>query len=254
MSHIFICNVVLGLGLAATAHQAFQFEAATVKKTPPFDNRQGTVSGGSCRGIDSSASVSGLFEIPLGRCIFKNASVGQMIAATFPVQSSIQSVSQLVRGGPDWLWDAFDLEGKAENPSTVRQDQLLQMLRAFLIDRFKLQYHLEHKTVPGYRLVIAKAGHKLKPGTGPLSGIRNARGSKSASNASIALLARSLSRDLGPVIDRTGLEGSYAFELSGDASVFTILEEQLGLRLEPERVTLDFIVIDSAEKPPAGLN
>jgi bla regulator protein BlaR1 len=76
------------------------------------------------------------------------------------------------------------------------------------------------------------------------------------SKASMELLASEISAAAGrPVVDQTGLKGNYDFTLKwGDddpdaPSIFTAIEEQLGLKLEPAKAAIDFLVIDRAEKP-----
>jgi uncharacterized protein (TIGR03435 family) len=129
--------------------------------------------------------------------------------------------------------------------------------------------------MPVYALVVAKHGSRLKESTGEGTGIRAGRGEISGGKVAIAVLARILSSRVGrPILDRTGLKGNYDFKLewTPDAaepmkggpgekaeaapaadlsgpSIFTALQEQLGLKLEATKAPVDIIIIDRAEKP-----
>jgi uncharacterized protein (TIGR03435 family) len=172
----------------------------------------------------------------------------------------------LITGGPDWVKsgdERFNIEAKVEDPTKATQQQLEAMLQALLIDRFKLKFHREQKDVPGFALVIAKNGSKLKETKSEevVMSIREAV--KPIPGQPIAIKARKYSMprlaDLltrfGPrqIIDATGLPGAYDFELSWDEtagpSLFSALQEQLGLRLEPRKVPVSYFVIDSARRP-----
>jgi len=123
--------------------------------------------------------------------------------------------------------------------------------------------------MPGYALVVAKGGFKLKAveKTGS-SGTSNNGGrvrTLTATKCSMVDLADDVARSLGQmVVDRTGLEGVYDFELrfinddlssnasdvDGVPSLFTALRDTLGLRLQPEKVPVDIIVVDHLERVP----
>jgi uncharacterized protein (TIGR03435 family) len=180
-----------------------------------------------------------------------------------------EGIDNLVSGGPAWAKsDRFDIEAKAEQPTT--REQLLLMLQGLLADRFKLRMHRDTKMVQGFALVVEKDGPKLKPATGNeehpgtiLPG--PAPYSISGQSVLMSALASSLSGRGQPVTDKTGLTGRYTFTLQylpdtlGTAPpargrpdlplLFQALREQLGLRLEPEKTPLNVIIIDSAEKP-----
>jgi uncharacterized protein (TIGR03435 family) len=160
------------------------------------------------------------------------------------------------------------------------------MLQPVLAERFKLQAHHEIKDRPVYALVVAKGGPKLKaaqsgeahPNTDKANpnGMHHgstifatAPGQITGEAASTGDLALTLSdrgeQSLGrPVIDKTGLAGKYDFTLqlpppaSGDdaqqtvATLFTAVQEQLGLKLEPTTAPTDYLVIDHIERPSAN--
>lgn len=185
-------------------------------------------------------------------------------------------------GGPKWIGASkFDLEAKMEEADLsvyrgLTLEQRHQMLQALLADRFKLVIHHELKEFPAYALVIAKSGPRLQAAiaeqtmSGDIKGIaglvtQSQRGLLSVQGFSMEGLASLLSgySDVGrKVVDKTGLKGNYNFTLrwapndraitASDASgpsIFTAIQEELGLKLEPSRTMLDTIVIDHAEKP-----
>ena len=150
-------------------------------------------------------------------------------------------------------------------PLMERWKQSQLMLQAILANRFALKAHRETRDLPIYELTIAKGGSKMKQTT-PDSGGGNANyasGKVTAHEISIESLAANLSFAVGRVVvNKTGLEGGYDFTLDyapdgADASdtrpsIFTALEEQLGLKLEPARGPVDVIVVDHIERPTAN--
>jgi uncharacterized protein (TIGR03435 family) len=180
----------------------------------------------------------------------------------------------------------YDVSAKAEH--AVSRDQMLRMLQALLVDRFKLVLHRETKEVPVYALVVGKGGPKLHPSDTPKSEGANPRtpsragGSEPKSghlifrNESMADFAWALSRSAATgdrvVLDYTGLDGTYDFELKFERvgappvgaetrelaaglegpSIFEAVQEQLGLRLESKKGAVEFLIVDSVEKPSAN--
>lgn len=139
------------------------------------------------------------------------------------------------------------------------------MVRTLLADRFKLVTHSETRELPVYELVAAKGAPKLgetkREGTTMNHG--RAHIQVEGSN-SFAILAEELSKEVGrPVIDKTGVAGRYDLEVrwtpdnmtasgaSADTppSIFTALEEQLGLKLKSAKAPIPVLVIDHAEMP-----
>ena len=179
-------------------------------------------------------------------------------------------------GGPAWTeTEKFDLNAGSESKlneqiaalSTEQGKQAKrQMLQALLADRFQLKVHTEMREMPIYALVVAKGGAKLSTqGTSgaTVPGLSSGRGriAVQAANDALAILAYELSWRLGrPVIDRTGLQGKYnlTLEWAEDGgtsagtvgpSLFTAIQEQLGLRLESTRGPVQVLIIDHAERP-----
>jgi uncharacterized protein (TIGR03435 family) len=165
-----------------------------------------------------------------------------------------------------------------------RESQLEEMLRGLLAERFKLQVHHTSTELSVYELVTVKSGPKLMPSvarapspdqdnaTKPRSWIRFAgKGLLEGNDADAATLVTALSMqpEIGGrlVIDKTGLAGKYDFTLrwtpdmgqgadppAADAgpTLFTALQDELGLRLQPTKAAVDVIVIDHVDLPTAN--
>jgi uncharacterized protein (TIGR03435 family) len=191
--------------------------------------------------------------------------------------------------GPKWIDSArFDIEAKAdgsvmEQLKTLdrkqRGAQMRTMFQQLLAERFKLAVHWETRELPVYALVVAKGGPKLQAtkdvngGSGSSSNGDQSGMQLTVTNRTLAELAETLtqelSRELGRnVVDKTGIEGKYDVTLkwtrgtdtapvSGDTglppdsapSIFTAIQEQLGLKLEPAKGPVQVLVIDHAEMP-----
>jgi uncharacterized protein (TIGR03435 family) len=169
-------------------------------------------------------------------------------------------------------------------PPKSTAEQLRQMLKALLTERFDLRAHLESRRAPVYLLTVKNAA-KLKPGKeisldtdavqkASVSALRELRSSSSASGsmmrwpgATMAQFAESLSSRLErQVVDKTGLTGRYAVELRWDSSqgqsssddpgrwppLSVALEEQLGLRLTSDAQDLEVLVVDAARSSPTA--
>jgi uncharacterized protein (TIGR03435 family) len=198
---------------------------------------------------------------------------------------AFQLQEQQLVGEPKWTTsDHWNIDARiaAEDMATLRElnyHQRLSMFQAILTERFGLRVHHETRTLPVYALVVAKGGPKMTPskprpddpgGMQGDPGVLNAsRGKETGRGAMMEFLAEDLSDELGrKVLDRTGLTGRYDFTLtwtpddsaaatggsaaSGAAqgpSLFTAVQEQLGLKLEPVKAPVDVVVIDHLEKP-----
>jgi len=167
---------------------------------------------------------------------------------------------------PPWTRGEFyDIAAKTSAPST--EDQIRVMLQSLLAERFQLAYHRESRMLSVYQMVVAKSGSKLvesKSGEG--SNPRTTRISYPLPHTSMAELALKL-QELGavslPVVDRTGLTGYFDITLTfpegsrptdrpgggNEADIFSILEKQLGLKLEEKKSATEVLVVDRAERP-----
>lgn len=158
-----------------------------------------------------------------------------------------------VSGGPDWISsDRYDIAAKAENEDTLTMEQAMRMLRPILVSRFQLRFHRETKEMPVYELVVGKNGSKINGSSADAKGENSLRVNASgvhveAIKEPMEQLARQLSTGDRPVLDKTGLAGYYAFKLDwlpanrnrepdvDTPSMFTAVQEQLGLKLEPAK-------------------
>ena len=198
------------------------------------------------------------------RITFTFASLKNLIRAAYNVRSQHDIEA------PAWMESAtFDVV--ANVPPGATRDQANLMLQNLLADRFQLKVHRSTKELPIYALVVAKNGPKLKVSVANPDAPRP-RGTLSSSGRkkfefdrwTMANFARTLESDVDrPVIDMTGLEGTYDIRLEFAETkptfgapdpqapeLFTALTEQLGLRLESRRGPVDVLVVDSALRQP----
>jgi uncharacterized protein (TIGR03435 family) len=167
----------------------------------------------------------------------------------------------------------FDIEAKAlptdnGTPRKLADKQLEAMLIPLLTDRFHLKAHLQLKTLPVYELTVSRSGPKIqfsqidgKNGSASLNRSRNDV-TLTARQTSTTDLADMLSDEVHrKVIDKTGLKGFADITLkwtaddatdAGDEhilSIFTAIQEQLGLKLQPSKGPVETLVIDHVEMP-----
>jgi uncharacterized protein (TIGR03435 family) len=189
-----------------------------------------------------------------------------------------------ISGLPGWAWsEKYDVIAQTDSsPSAERFRSMLQMM---LADRFQVQLHSETRQMKGYALVQDKRAKPLKlheGECGPNSGKRGeVCGGFAINPASLdgvrvdmKQLASTLAqqRDVGrPVVDKTGISGLFDLHLQwtssspispagqlpatvadDSGSIFTALQEQLGLRLDSESVATEILAVDRAERPSAN--
>ncbi|HEY1760741.1 MAG TPA: TIGR03435 family protein [Bryobacteraceae bacterium] len=191
---------------------------------------------------------------------------GRFFVSGTPVMWSLAYAYHLkelqITGALAWLSafdSAYDIEGKPASPVTDEQCRL--MVQSLFADRFKLAAHMEMKESPVYLLTIGKNGTKLREGGGvKLNGSVQVDASGKpdwADGWTASQLAGYLAEWAGrPVVDRTGLTGRYGVTLDfsrkdGDdrPSVFTAVQEQLGLKLDAGKAPIEMLVVDHIEKP-----
>src|SRR5215467_8413642 len=185
--------------------------------------------------------------------------------------------------GPRWLTELTTdprqvtrFEIVAKIPENATKDQVPLMLQKLLEDRFKLKVHRESRPMQVYSLEVSRSGHKLNSSVangGRPPGCARAIGSGETYSAAadcsgismaqfaqqLAALAPAYFRE-GPVVDRTGLSGTFDFrlewrrldELQAGASGQTIFEavSKLGLSLEKKRETAEMLIVDNCERMP----
>lgn len=251
--------------LVAVTHAAQRpapaFEVAAIKRSDP-----------DARGFRYGTQ-------PGGRWVMENMSIATLIREAYPVQ-----VRELV-GAPDWIRsDLYNVNAKASGEPT--REQMMMMLRTLLADRFKLAAHYEYQQRPVFVLVIARSDGRIGPNLLPsrvdCEAVNAARragrepdGPLPSNGAPpcaittngqvmrmgglpISELVEFLGEPEGRiVIDKTGLTGGYEFTMRyrespgplNSPSLFTALEEQLGLKLVSDRAALSVLVIDHIERP-----
>ena len=236
----------------------------------PFDFAQGTQSAPKFDVTSVKPNAGGQEYVkfdpqPGGRLSITNASLRMVMGWAYGVQDT-----QLA-GGPDWVGSArFDFLAKAEgNPTT---SEMRVMLRSLLVDHFKLAFHNETRELPVYSLNRIHNDGKLGPQLAlsaeskcgaPADGDSRQRrcefdvrwANVHGHGLPMELLTTTLAGFTArPVVDRTEITAPVDFDLTwgtdaNGPSIFTAVEEQLGLKLEPSRAPVGILVIDRAEKP-----
>jgi uncharacterized protein (TIGR03435 family) len=198
---------------------------------------------------------------------------GSRVVGTASTLADMITVAYDVRydqtsNGPGWInSDRFDIEAKAPGDVPPTNEQFRLMMQDLLSERFQLRLHHETRDLPVYALVVGKNGAKLKvsdPDAREGGSVRSrAEGlHMETKKGSMAALARRLSSSAGrPVIDKTGLTGTYEYTLdwfpatqiptpeSTVPSLFIAVQEQLGLRLDSTTAPQEVLVIDSVQRP-----
>jgi uncharacterized protein (TIGR03435 family) len=202
----------------------------------------------------------------------------------------LEAQAEMVRGLIMWAYDLknyqvisppavlsgigdtmYDIAAKAEGETPPTKAVFRQMLQGLLADRFKLQVHWENRERPVYELVVGKSGPKLKqsapdatPGGRLQVNGRNYEVTRTKATISDVVDAISNAFLDRPVVDKTGLEGTYDIKLvytpstranaggepgPDDISVFTAVQDQLGLKLEARTASVRTMVVDRVERP-----
>jgi uncharacterized protein (TIGR03435 family) len=260
-AHLLTVSVVAALCVVVVAQRP-EFEVASVKLHTSDDQR-----------VMMAA-------LPGGRFVAANTPLRFLIRTAFQLQED-----QVV-GGPNWLaTDRFDIEARAPELPGPPNAQLPAMLRSLLADRFKLTTHSERRELPVFALERMRRDGSLGPGLRPTAcpelaaDLSRPQPCSTVQTGVGSLTLRGMPFDqvtpfLSPavsrvVVDRTGLDGRYDIELrwtpeqpervpgggeppAGDPnalSIFTAVQEQLGLRLNSTRATVEVLVIDTVEHP-----
>ena len=149
------------------------------------------------------------------------------------------------------------------------------MLQTLLTDRFNLKVHRETKEMAVYALVVGKNGPRFKEsaaGTNQVAnhGVNGRNQTVTGSKYTMAMLVGDVGGYFGvdrPVVDKTGLSGEYDLKIEAtpefrmnrtsefaDLSIFTALQDQLGLKLESQKGAIEILVVDHFEKPGSAAN
>jgi uncharacterized protein (TIGR03435 family) len=237
----FLALLAIGLTTVAAWAQP-SFEVATIKPAVPSS------------GAGGQASTSG------DTVSFRNTTLLNILVRAFQLKFPNQVE------GPSWIFtERYDIVARA--PANTPKDQIAAMLRTLLMERFKPVLHHETRDFPSYALALGKKPLALRPAQDANQAKDSAavvRGRRQFKDTSTAALAGLLSQMLrAPVLDETGLQGGYDFSLERSLeeaggvnnpavtapSIFTLIED-LGLKMEPRKTSLDVVVIDSGEKVP----
>jgi uncharacterized protein (TIGR03435 family) len=250
------------------------FEVASVRQSPP--DSQGTS-----------------FQVAPLRFRVLDATVDGLIRFAYDIRSDDQ-----LKKGPRWTsTERFDIDAKIDDAQagatkkllpTQQIDQYRLMMQSLLISRFALKVSTQMEELPVFALELTKGGPKMNPTAIPPNSqahpfpslIGWSRGEVEAHAMTMPLLSEELSgdQDIGgrPVIDETGLKGSYDFELhftplarramgtndavhqegsrasaedNNEVPLTAALEEQLGLKLSAQKAPVKVLVIDHVEQP-----
>ena len=180
-----------------------------------------------------------------------------------------------VLNAPDWTRaKRWHIEGFAGVPGQPNREQMASLVRKLLADRFGLVMHREQREMRVFALVTAKGGPKMTPSADDPNGPMHENDSQSGGQAAMRVKNVSMGELAGmlmrlfldrPVVDQTGLTRRYDFQLnwtqdetraptdgSAPPGLFTAIQEQLGLKLEPAKAPVDVMVIDKVEQPGAN--
>ena len=252
-------SVGMAAGVQAQSADTVGFEVATIRPSAPEEHARSL----GWEGRRFSAHYT---------------TISQMVQFAYNLQA------KQVVGAPGWLDTAtYDIEGQAEagDPTAAEFRGMMQRL---LAERLGMKTHWAAQTMSAYELVVAKGGPKLQVAKGQndpkaeiAAGVRIQRGPHEwmrvlGVRGTMPQLAAELQRveTDRPVVDRTGLKGEFDFEMTatsakpffegegpdtGDAApplIFTAIQEQLGLRLEPVKTAVECLVVDAVERPSAN--
>ena len=235
--------VVIANALSGAAQTPPAFDVAAIKPVPrPFPT------GG------------GAWTVTHGRFRAETCYVRGLIAWAYGVPGS------QVRGGPDWLDpEPYYIDARAADPE-AGPDQIREMSKTLLAERFKLVVHRETQQGQVYTMTVAKGGSKLQDAKDGHRNWINWTGPGRVTfeeNQGLAGLVNIASALLGaPVIDETGLKSSYNFNLEftdprdprprqpdAPPDLIPAMQEQLGLRLQATKAPVEVLIIDHMERP-----
>jgi uncharacterized protein (TIGR03435 family) len=274
------CALISVLGVISYAQTADQtkwvFDVVSLKPTGPdvhmIGSPQGTPENLRAFAVTARDLICYAYDL---RCVMV------MSGSSDPRYSYAAHPPNLV-GDTGWIGtDQYDLAAKADPsvleawkklPSGEQQQRLREMVRAMLVDRFHLKAHIEKRSLAAFALLVAKGGAKVTPTPPTQPKDHDQRpwdldlGLIAGHGQTMDSLAQMLwtKREIGSkqIVDRTGLTGKYDFALKwtpeGDpenasgVSLFTAIQEQLGLKLKPVKAPMDVVIADSIEKPTAN--
>jgi uncharacterized protein (TIGR03435 family) len=262
MARLLVLVSLVGVGLvgvptiraqAAQADAEPAFEVATIKPGSP-----------DARGFGMRISGRRFSTI--------HASLSDLVAFAYGLHP------RQITGGPAWLeTEKYDLLAEASAESKPNSLAMRAMVQKLIVDRFGLTFHRDRKTLSVYAIVIGKGGPKFLNSPGEANGNPGygfqGLGKMTVSNARIVDFAGWMQRYVvdRPVVDRTEISGRFNFTLNwtpdesqfiglagqlgvlkGDVEqpdLYTAIQQQLGLKLESTKLSVEVLVIDHVEKP-----
>ena len=224
------------------------FDVASIKLADPDKKRDG-------------------FDLKGKHVLIENVPVTTMLIFAYSMSP------KQIFGVPDWAKsEHWDVDGLADVEGTPSLAQTQGMIRQLLSDGFGLKVHRETREVSGYVLTVAKGGPKIAKSQGAPNGSPRQNSHMNAGQRDIKFTNNTMNEFAQamqfyisePVSDRTALPGRWDFELKWTADemrapvedaapgVFTAVQEQLGLKLEPVKAPMDVLVVDSIQKPTSN--
>ena len=268
--HSWLRVAVLGLTASGIAVAQVGAPSASIGNAAPVKLPEWDVV--SVKQMDPNSCTGGS-----GSLLEKDGLTFHCVPLLFVVKSAYQIMeSSRILGAPEWmkggtLWEIHAKvagEDAAGFYKLTRSERDL-MVRALLADRLHMKAHLEKREMPVYDLVVAKGGPKMKESRPEENDKAKMASSRGGEIEAVAMTMDGLPWMLGeitgrPVVNKTGLTAKYDFTVqylpgaqeatddTSKTSIFTALEEQLGLKLVPARDMVDVLVIDSIEQPAAN--
>jgi uncharacterized protein (TIGR03435 family) len=295
--------------VAASAPKKLVFDAASIKLYEPKFFGPNEFYGFACHGTDGIRAAQfgngadPAQHVPLGRC------VGDSVGLRFLLFYAFDLPQWQLQFGPNAAAlrnETYQIQASSGDPTNTTLSQLKQMLQTMITDRFNMKSHRDNQEFPGYAMVVAKGGPKLKESSGPEEGptaYYRSRGEMAIKGkTTLDTLARWLAETtnggiaLAPVVNKTGLTAIYEYDFvkNGTASggvrgngganpknppnttgmgpeeyaryivqvrgpnyqaedradqMSDAMEEHLGLKLQPEKIPVEFFIVDSIDKP-----
>jgi len=179
-----------------------------------------------------------------------------------------------IEGVTGWVeTQRWDVEGLPDTPGHPSLKQMQTLMRKLLEQRFGLKVHTETKELAVYAITVGKGGQKITPSAGDPNGTPSENENSNGGVVTMRMTNMSMSEfapDLAffldrPAVDQTGLKGRYDLQLKWTADesktpadgtappgMFTAIQDQLGLKLEPVKAKVEVLVVDAVERPSAN--
>jgi uncharacterized protein (TIGR03435 family) len=238
-----------GLGRSQTPAPAapqFHFEVASIRMVEDHDQEM------LARGIQPMSWS----RFPTNRFYAHSMPLSALIGMAYEVDG------KNITGEPNWLDSQhYDVDARVEGDRQLTYEEIKPLLQDLLAQRFHLVVHQSTKMTSGYAMIVGKGGAKLQASS---EGVQQHAQVLPNGFQVWHMDAKGIATVVsipagGPVADKTGLTGTYDVKLSyappndpssNLPSFFTALQEQLGLKLESDKVPVEMLVIDHVDKIP----